>query len=273
MKNFTEKLLYSKVVGWILIVTAIFGWLVSLTGAVALWVVKPAVNSTVDTLLTTGIDTLNATSDMLGVVQSTLEAAGKNLALVSDITGQVGTALDKTTPLFESMSDIVGGDLVNTVSKIQESLRSLQTTARVIDSTLSLVTSIPFVSSEPYQPEVPLDKSVSNISDGMKDLPTSLEDLKVSMISASDSITALPNTVHQLAAEIDKINASLTSAREVVTKYQTIVDRMITQLTFVQKTLPFTLTMVWLAFTLIFVWMACAQMGLYTQGLERLHRE
>ncbi len=273
MGSFNQNVLTSKIIGWILIITAVFGWLVSIAGAVVLWSVKPAVNSTVNTLLSTGLDTLNATSDMLGVAQSTLEAAGKNLTLVSDITGQVGTALDKTTPLFESMSKIIGGDLVNTVSKVQESLRSLQATAKVIDSTLTLVSSIPFISSEPYQPEVPLDQSVGNISTGMKDLPTSLEDLKVSMTAASDSITTLPEAVHKLSAEIDKINASVSSARDVMTKYQTIVGRMITQLTFVQKSLPITLTLVWLAMTMVFVWMACAQLGLYTQGLERLHRE
>ncbi len=166
--------------------------------------------------------------------------------------------MDSTTPLLNSLSGLVGNDMVNTVTKVQESLVSLQATAKVIDNTLALISSIPFVSNDPYDPEVPLDKSVNNISVGMADLPSNLKEFKTTLTTASDSLTDMPSTIHRLAAEIDKINASVTSARDVVTKYQSTVDRMITQLTTIQKVLPFALTMIWLAMTLVFVWMACA---------------
>jgi methyl-accepting chemotaxis protein len=273
MSSFNQKVRSSKLIGWILIMTAIFGWLVSLAGTVALWAVKPVVSKSVTALVSTSLDTLNATSSMLQVIEDTLDGAGKNLALVSDITGQVANAVDSTTPLLNSLSGLVGTDLVNTVTKVQESLVGLQATAKVIDTTLALISRIPFVSNNPYNPEVPLDKSVSNISTGMADLPVNLKEFKTTLTTASASLTDMPSTIHRLAAEIDKINASVTSARDVVAKYQSTVDRMIAQMEAIQKALPVALTLIWLAMTMVFVWMACAQLGFYTQGVERLQRE
>ncbi len=70
MSSFSKKMLSSKIIGWILIMTAVFGWLVSLAGAVALWAVKPVVSNTATALVSTGLDTLNATSNMLQVIES-----------------------------------------------------------------------------------------------------------------------------------------------------------------------------------------------------------
>jgi methyl-accepting chemotaxis protein len=272
MKSFIQRIETSRVVGKILIGAAIFGWLLSLAGMIVLWSFKPVVTKTTDTLLSSGLDVLTATSSLLVVADDSLNAASDNLTLVSDIIYQVAETLDKTTPIVESVSDLVGNNLTKAISDMQNALTTLQSTAKIVDSTLGFLSKIPFVSSEPYEPDVPLEGSVSKMSEGMKDLPDQLTTIQTDMQTASESMIGLPATINNLAVELDKINTNIDSALKVINQYKTIVDTLIVQITWLQKALPVIMVVIWIFFSLIFVWMASAQLGLFTQGLERLHR-
>lgn len=272
MKPVFKQLETNRLIGKILIGAAVFGWLISLAGLIILWSFKPAVTRTTNAFLSSGLDVLNATQSLLVVADDSLTAASENLTLISDITRQVAETIDKTTPIVEGVSNLVGNDLTNAISDLRQALTTLQSTAKVVDSTLGFLSKIPLINA-PYDPEIPLETSVSQMANGMKDLPDQLSNIQNDMQTATESMTGLPGTINNLADELDKVNTSTQSALLVVEQYQTIVDKLIIQITWLQKALPVLMVVVWVFFSLIFVWMAAAQLGLYEQGMERLKQK
>ncbi len=127
-----------RAAGGLLILTAILGWIISLTALFWVWrAEQPALN-----LLTDTVDlldqTLGSTSQLLEVTDSTLSLVQATLEITQANLEDVASALRTTTQVTETTAQLVGGDLTSVVEETRTALDSVQKSARLIDDTLRI---------------------------------------------------------------------------------------------------------------------------------------
>ncbi len=75
-----------------------------------------------------------------------------------------------------------------------------------------------------------------------------------------------------LQAPLEMHDKSLTSARAVITQYSGTIDSLQVSIKNLKETLPRTLDAIFFGLFLLFIWLGIAQLGLFTQGLDLLHK-
>ena len=85
----------------------------------------------------------------------------------------MGKSMDDSGGLIRSTADLVGVEMVGFVNNTQTSLTSVQSSARVVDDFLGLLSSLPLIGAR-YKPDVPLEDSIALVKTSMDPLPDSL---------------------------------------------------------------------------------------------------
>ena len=102
---------------------------------------------------------LDSTEDLLVVADSTLTEAEDNIALIADATKDVAETLDQTSEIATTVADAVGEEFTGVVKNTQTALGALETSAKLVDDTLSFISKVPFVGGK-YSNQTPLYSSV-----------------------------------------------------------------------------------------------------------------
>ena len=88
---------------------------------------------------------------------------------IDSLANSIGTTQDA----LNSVTALVKQDLPKTIEAARTALASAQATARVVDNFLSGISRIQFLNIN-YNPDVPLDSSIGQISDSLSGLPPQL---------------------------------------------------------------------------------------------------
>jgi chromosome segregation ATPase len=259
---------FSFLIGLLLIATAIAGLALSAVGIAAVWRVEKSMLTDLDRTLSLLDSTLQASADGLVVAGDSLNQSMISLGTLSDTIETTGTSIHDTIPLIETMAKVTTQELPETIASTQAALESAQTSARVVDATLTMITSIPLLRTTPYQ--------ANQLGDAMGDISTSLDPIPVSLLSMEDALASTQTnlgTVQQqfstIAGDIEAIQASLSGAQGVIDQYQGVVAALQEQVTQARSSLESTLITITWAITILLIWLGLTQIGLLTQGLER----
>lgn len=262
----------AKFIGIILILTAIFGWIFSLAGlASTLWV-RPHLISYATSGVRTLQSTLTSTNDLLEVVDSSLTSATSGLIAVVDTLNGFSDTLDSTSAVMESISTVVSTDLSKVVDSTIAAMDGLEATTRMVDSTLNLLSAVPFFGGAAYKPETPLNESIADISTSMEDMPVSLEAIGTQLEGTAETLQPIPASLSSLTKELDSINASLENAHQIVDQYQTSLTNIDERLTSITANIPLIVNVIVFSIFGLLLWVFLAQFGLFTQGLERMRQ-
>ncbi|MEA4909229.1 MAG: hypothetical protein GYA17_11905 [Chloroflexi bacterium] len=266
MRPFTLRL-----TGSLLIFAALLGAVVSISGLVALWSVQSQVVSS----LTSASDllgrTLTATGDLLNVADATLAQLEGDVDVLEATVSHLAGTIDTTTGVADSIASLVGDDLTGVVRDTQHSLDSVQSSAKLIDDTLRVITAIPFLGTR-YQPEVPLETSIAEVSGSLDDMPAALRKVERSLRDASGDAQTMSADIQTLSERVAELKTNLSAARQVIAQYQDILGEAQQGVTTLQANLPgWTRTLAW-SFSALLAWLLIAQAGLLTQGLELVSR-
>lgn len=259
-----------RFIGLILIITAVFGWLLSLGGIAALWSSKPVVTTTSIDLVDSITISLDATEQMLAVLNLSLQQAKSSLDQVASTLDDFGKTIGATSSVLQSISDIIGNDFVDLLNNTVAGLGAMEKTSQLIDNTLIFVSAIPFFGGSQYRPEVPLSTSVAGLSADLKEMPVSLMQISQEMETTATSLEPVPGSLQVLSAELTQVKVNLENAEKLTVEYQRIIDDYQGRLAAFQSSLPGIIQNLFLVITLFILWVAFAQIGLFTQGLERL---
>lgn len=274
MKSFSvQTSAGSKLIGWILILAALFGWVISLGGLAALWSSRTQVTQGAVYAATTAYEAMDATNNLLTVAGNSLANAGDNLQQIQKITAEVGLLVKNTGPVFKSISTLLGEDLPKVLTSTQDSLTTLEETAGVVDSTLRLVSNIPFISKEKYDPKTPLNESIAGISASMEGLPESFQNLQKNLDTSTSNLDEVAVQMDKLSTDLGSIQKNIADAGAVVEQYRSIVLSLQGNFDQLRETIPGAVTAAYTVFSLLLAWLALAQLGLFTQGLERINRQ
>lgn len=266
------KRILTRIAGIALVSAGIAGLVFAIVGLVVLARVEQNVESTVMEQVRLLDRALAATAEGLVLAEDSLAQAGEAIgALESTLVG-AGQTIGDAVPMVDSLAELLGEQLPATVETTQQTLRSVATSANLVDDALAVVTSIPFLGLERYNPEVPLHLGLEEVASSLDEIPASLGMGQEGLTSASGNLEGLQAELTTMAGSIRQTAMSLEGAQSVLTQYQEVVADLQTLVASVREGLPGWLRWLRLGLSLALVWLGVAQIGLITQGWELIGR-
>jgi hypothetical protein len=260
------KRILTKIAGILLIAAGVAGLAFSMAG----WVFLARAEAQVEPVLQEQVDlmarTLATTAEGLAVAEDSLDQALTIVASVETTVAGAGRAIGQTVPAFESVSVLLNEKLPATLSATKEALKSVASSAKIIDDVLAVVTSIPLVGIEQYNPEVPLHEGLETVIDSLGEMPTPLDGAQRGITATEGNMDQLEGDLTAVATDIGRTTTTLREARTVVRDYQIVVADWTETVTTVQAQLPTWLRWIRRNLSLALLFLAVAQIGPLSRG-------
>jgi methyl-accepting chemotaxis protein len=261
-----------RIVGVALIVAGIAGLFFSIAGIVVLVQVEERIEQTLMQQLDLIEQALAATADGLVLANDLMGQAAGTAGTLENAIDNVGQSVGDTVPIVDSVGQLLGDTLPATIETAQDTLRSISSSAQLVDDILYVVTGLPFLNLEDYNPEVPLSSGFSDVADDLNQIPKTLGSMEQDLATATDNLGVLEQDFANMANDIGRVTNSLESAESVLGEYQDIVADLQVQVASVREKAPQWLRLGQLGISLGLVWLGIAQIGLITQGFELVSR-
>jgi hypothetical protein len=259
---------YNRLVGSILIGTAVAGILFSLVGLFGIWLVNQSLGQAVQETIELTEATLQTTADTLVVTDESLTAAIANLNSLKNTLQATGRAINNSTPFVSTLSTMMGEELPSTIHATQISLESARTSAELIENVLTQITSIPFLPGEPYRPEIPLHVALAEVSESLEPLIDSFSGMEGNLNSTRGNLILLQAEFNIMSRQVSQIHINMTGARTMLVQYRSVVSDLQERLSVLKDGFPIWLNVLTWIFSFGFIWLAFAQIGLFVQGLQ-----
>ena len=259
-----------KVIGYTFIVAAILGLIFSLAGIVMVWVVKTPLTTNLINTIDLIDTTLEATSSGLTIVDDTLTNTISDLSSIENTVQTAARGIDDSVPMVKSLSALMSENIPQAISSTQTGLSTLQDAARTLESTLRLITSIPFLPIEGYDPDVSFSAALEEVSQSLDAIPQSLSEMDNTMNATKGNLIMLGAQINIIARNISDLQDSFSEIQLVFDQYQEVISGVQVKLDIFRDNLQIVITVSAWIFTIIFIWLGIAQVGLLTQGLERI---
>jgi methyl-accepting chemotaxis protein len=259
-----------KIIGTTFIVAAIIGLILSAAGTVLVWAVRePLTTNLVNTIDLIGT-TLEATSSGLSAVDETLSSTISNINNLESTIQTASKAVDDSVPMVESISGLLSGNFPDAIEATQTGLTTLQDAAGSIESTLQLLTSIPFLPIERYAPEVAFTDALEDVSESLDPISQSLVEMEGTLNTTQGNMIMIAAQLRIMSRNISDLKSSLYDIQLVLEQYQEVITTAQEKVDSIRINLSTIITVTAWIFTIIFIWLGIAQLGLLTQGLERV---
>ncbi len=265
-KDMMKKLVYT-ITGFSFSLAAALGIIVSMLGIVFVWRLVPG---TTERLVNTAVfarRALDSTDELLVVADTTLTQAEDNIALIANATRDVAETLEQTSTVTTTVADAVGDEFAGVVKNTQTALGALESSAKLVDDTLSFISSLPLMGTK-YSSKTPLYSSVVEINESLDEMPKTLQSLQDNLDSTAEAFTGLNKSVGVLADNVDEIETSLADAVVVVNRYQVLVDEAQVNTETIIEKLPRWVRWTAVGLTVLMVWVIAIQAGLLMFGAE-----
>jgi hypothetical protein len=263
-----------KIIGVFLILAAVGGLIFSIGGIVLAWRAEPRVTAGLQNFVEVLSGTLQTTSQGLTITQQALKSSVDTVSALQSTVETTAKTIKSSGPMVDEISKLMTTELPNTVQSTESSLRTAQESAKVIDSVLSTLSSIPLIGSGiGYNPQVPLDQALGQVADSLTSLPDSFANMAESLKTSSSNLETFQADLSVMAESIGQIEKSVAQYESVVGNYQKSLDALNTKLANIESSLPSIVRSVLVGLTIFLVWMVIVQFGLLTQGLELMFEE
>ncbi|NOR90083.1 MAG: hypothetical protein GQ524_07485 [Anaerolineales bacterium] len=266
------KPIYQRITGFALMTAGVMGILLVIAGIIFMVRVRPRVEASTAESLELVYRTLATTEEGLVLAEDSLAQVVETVESLEVTMASVGQTIYGTVPLVDSVADLLGEQLSETIKATQDTLASVVKSAKLVDNVLSIVTAIPFIGTDRYQPEVPLHVGLERVITSLDEIPDSLGAAQEDLTSSSGKLDAMEDDFTTMADNIGQIATSLESAQSVLTEYRDIVTDLQEQVSSVRQGLPLWLRWSGVAFSFVLVWLGIAQMGPLIQGWELIQR-
>lgn len=267
MKQFLARL-----IGITLILGAILGLVFSIAGLVVVSRVEYQVTNRTLAGLNLLDRALVATADGLSVADESLREAEDTVASLETTTLGMSQTISDTIPLVDSVANLVGEDLPDSIGAAQTALAAAESSAQVVDDTLALLAALALLGGVEYAPPVPLHTSIAQVSDSLDSLPASFSEMQIGLDTTANNLARIETDIAGIADNIGQTDASLADARSVVAQYQAVVADLQAEVVTIREGLPRWLRLLRWGISLTLVWLGIAQLGLLSQGLEIIRR-
>jgi len=266
------KQILTRTIGIALIAAGVAGLVFSIIGLFVLVQVQHRVESAVMKQLEPVDRALAATADGLAVADDTLTQATDTVDSLERTMSNVGTAIGDTVPTIDSVAGFLGENLPNMLGSTQDTLNSVAKTAQIVDDALGVITSIPLLGLDKYNPDTSFNKGLSDVATSLDEIPDSLDTAHDGLTTASSNLETLGQDFGDMASSISQVTTSVENAQTVLAEYQGVIGDLQDLVTTVRESLPNWLRWLRWGLSLILIWLGIAQIGLITQGWDLMGR-
>jgi len=225
-----------KLLGVILIVISLVGISVSVAGVIVGRNLLDSLGSGIDQSLSIAIDSLDTVGDTLVLTRSMVESVSDGLETMSETADSVSQSLVESEPLLEQVTDVVSGDVPDSLVAIQETIPNVALAAGAVDDTLILlnrfqidrrVLGVPirFNLGIDYNPNLPLDETVTELGESLDGLPEQLRELEASLQTTQANLTIMGENVHLIASDLDEVKESMVEVTPLLEEYIRLTTR------------------------------------------------
>ncbi|WP_420642858.1 hypothetical protein [Candidatus Leptofilum sp.] len=226
--------MFRRFMGILLLIIALGGIVFSFIGA-------RLGHQLVDRVAASFTQTLAQTSDSLDIVSETLLLAKSSIADVNTVVNTAGTTAENlaetvsdTRPLLGQIAVVASDQVPNNLETIQEAFPSLEQVAGVIDRTLVTLNSfrideeifglnIEYDLGIDYEPEIPFDQSVRELSEGLEGIPESLRAMEAYITVTSDNLETVSQDIKTLADDLETVNGRINEFDPILDEYLVMV--------------------------------------------------
>ena len=258
--------------GIALIIAGVLGLVLSIGGLVVLPRLERQIEAVAAEQLEVLDRALSATLDGLITAETSLVQASKAVDTLEGIMVDVSLAINDTAPILDVAAELLGEQLPTTINATQETLTSVATSAQLVDDLLGMISGIPFLGTDRYNPDVSLYQGFQDVSDGLDGIPELFLTAGEGLNAGTESLQDVEKGFAAMGQSISETMTSLESAQTVLQDYQQIVGDLHATLSSVSESLSGWLRALRWGFTLALIWLGVAQIGLITQGWELLGR-
>jgi ABC-type transporter Mla subunit MlaD len=179
----------------------------------------------------------------------------------------LANSIGSTQDALNSVTTLVKQDLPKAIEAARTALASAQATARVVDNFLSGLSRIQFLNIN-YNPDVPLDSSISQISASLSGLPSQLTQLGDDLNGINTNLPTVINTIRGLGATLSNVDSTLTAARTVIKEYAAQLARAQTAVEPIGESVPAYVSFFVAALTFIMLWIVIVQIIVLVIGWQ-----
>lgn len=266
------KRFLSIVVGIALLLAGILGLILSIGGLLVLPQLERQAEDVAAEQIEVFDRALAVTLDGLITAETSVVQAREAVDALEGIMADVSQTIDETTPVVEVAADLLNEQLPSTIETTQDALASVATSAQLVDDILVVISSIPLLGAESYSPDVTLYQGFQDVSDSMDGIPELLLMAGQGLDASTGNLQDIEEGFAAMGRSIGETTTSLDSAQAVLEDYQQIVGELQGAVSYVRESLPGWLRAIRWGLTLTLIWLGIAQLGLMTQGWERLGR-
>ncbi len=249
----------SKLLGTMLLITGVLGIIISLALLSLTWVAKVRINKTITVSLTAINDAFTTTKEGIQVIDGALSQAEQNIDTLEVSFTSLTDSLEDIKQISTDASLMFDDQLVGIVNSAQTSLDSSASSARLIDSALNALASLPFLGLD-FRPEIPLHTSLGNLSANFNSLPENLQQISGYLASFSENLTELALSSSSVNTQLDTLGSQVDEARLVLNDYQDIINDMIEWIEKAQLSLNIWLTVFAIVVSLFCLWLLLIQL-------------
>ena len=270
-----------RFLGISVMLAGILGLALSLAGLVGVWLVKPALASSIEvtiTALNSSIDTSQKTMQITG---DALEATVEGVDALSVMLNATASSVENTQPIIDQLNTFMSVKLPATMDSATGSLRAAQQGADVLESAIrsfenfrGVISGVPLVSAfiEPpaqsYDPEVPLGDSLGNLATDLESLPDMFTEMASNLESADDNLKTIQDSLITMSESVSAISESLSEYEAMIAETQSSLENLKSLLTGIQDNLSTILNGAAIVLSLGFLWLLAAQVVIFSQGWE-----
>jgi len=260
----------SRIIGFALSIAAAVGLLFSAFGLIYVWRIRAPLSENVLGTLELIDASLQVTSNGLELTKQTLDNASLNVSSLEDTVSTTGRTIQQSTSMVDSLSNLLSDKLPQTIYATQASLLAAQSSARLIEQALTVITSIPLIPGNPYKPPVPLDVALARVSASLDPLPQSFEQMSGSLRATRGNLIVIQAQFKIIARHVKEINDNLSEARSIITDYQEVITELQQRLALLEPKVPQWISLITWFLSFGFVWLGVTQLGLLLFGLEKI---
>lgn len=259
----------NKIIGILLIIGAIGGFLFTTGMLISTWSIKPQVEESFLSGIELANDTLDATAQGLVLTKNALATAVSSISSVQKTVEATADTFDATTPMFDNLIQLSNDEFPKSISAAQSALDSAQQSAEIIDGVLSALT---VFNRNLYNPDVPMHIALQQVSESMDSLPETFSTMETSLSDTKSNLDTIQSEIDNITSDIDSVKTSLAEFELVISQYQTLVANLQRKFTSLEDNIGVYLNFLAGAITVFLLWLLIVQLGLFMQGLGILQR-
>jgi methyl-accepting chemotaxis protein len=262
-----------RIIGIGLIIAAVLGLILSAGGIATIWIYKKPLTTNIVTTVDLFDSSLNATAAGLLVADQTLATTSEDITVIESTIQTASKSLEDTIPMFDSVTGLLRNDLPTSILSMQTALGSAQAAAQSIEGFLVILSSIPLLPLGTYDPEVPLTGALGDVSTSLDPIPQSFIDMADNLQTSQGNLSLISAQVNIMSGNVGELKTSISQSQEVLAEYQEVIHSLQIRVNSIQSNLPTVLDGIAWVMTIFLIWLGITQVGLLTQGLERIRNE